>query len=392
MPTYINPGVYIEELPNSSRNIIGVTTSIAAFIGRARIGPLCEPVPINSYSDFERTFGGLWTSSPMTFAVNDYFKNGGKEALIVRVGSGQAEDDTVEIIETPIINNKDVEMVLDALNRVDLFNILCIPPLYENIDINQNLISAAAMYCEKRRAILILDCPRTWVTSQDAICGMKNSTYSLGTDSKNAAVYFPRIQMPNPLRNNKIETFAACGAIAGVFARTDLEHGVWKAPAGVNAILNGVTDLLVAVTNEKNDELNKLGCNCLRVFPSTGPVVWGARTLQGSEWKYLPVRRLALFIEESLYRGTQWAVFEPNDEPLWAQIRLNIGAFLHNLFKSGAFQGSIPREAYFVKCDTETTTQDDINKGIFNIFVGFAPIRPAEFVILKLSQHAAQTE
>ena len=392
MPTYTYPGVYIEEVPNSPRNIIGVATSIAAFIGRARIGPLGEPVPINSYSDFERTFGGLWSASPMTFAVNDYFNNGGKEALIVRVGNGQAGDDTVEITETPIISNEDVETGLYALNRSDLFNILCIPPLYENIDVNKSLIAAAAMYCEKRRAILILDCPRTWVTSQDAIDGMKDITYSLGTDSKNAAVYFPRIQKPNPMQNDKIETFAACGAIAGVLARTDLEHGVWKAPAGVNAVLNGVTDLLVTVTDEENRELNKLDCNCLRVFPPAAPVVWGARTLQDNEWKYLPVRRLALFIEESLDRGTQWVVFEPNDEPLWAQIRLNIGAFMHNLFRSRAFQGSTPREAYFVKCDSEIITEDDINKGIVNFLVGFAPLKPAEFVVLRLSQHAEQTE
>lgn len=392
MPKYINPGVYIEEVPNCPRKIKGVATSIAAFIGRTRIGPLCEPVLINNYSGFERTFGGLWTSSPMTFAVNDYFKNGGKEALIVRVSSGQAEDDTVEVIETPIISNEDVEMGLYALNRVDLFNFLCIPPLYENNDINQSLISAAAKYCKKRRAIFILDCPRTWVTSQDAINGMKDITFSLGADSKNAAVYFPRIRKPNPLQNDKICTFVACGAIAGVFARTDIEHGVWKAPAGVNAILNGATNLLVAVTDEENSELNKLGCNCLRSFTSAAPVIWGARTLQRSEWKYLPVRRLALFIEESIYRGTNWIVFEPNDDPLWEQIRLNIGGFLHNLFNTGAFQGSKPSEAYFVKCDSETTTGDDTNKGLINFAIGFAPLRPSEFIILRFSQHVEQTD
>jgi len=147
--------------------------------------------------------------------------------------------------------------------------------------------------------------------------------------------------------------------------------------------------LTVGLNDSENGELNPLGVNCLRAFPVIGRVVWGSRTLQGadilaSQWKYVPVRRLALFLEESLYRGTQWVVFEPNDEPLWAQIRLNVGAFMHGLFRQGAFQGKTPREAYFVKCDKETTTQDDINKGIVNILVGFAPLKLAEFVIIKI--------
>ncbi len=138
-----------------------------------------------------------------------------------------------------------------------------------------------------------------------------------------------------------------------------------------------------------------MGINCLRAFPAAGRVVWGARTLQGndrlaSEWKYIPVRRTALYIEESLYRGLQWVVFEPNDEPLWAQIRLNVGAFMNNLFRQGAFQGTTAREAYLVKCDKETTTQNDINLGIVNILVGFAPLKPAEFVIIKIQQLAGQ--
>jgi phage tail sheath protein FI len=136
-----------------------------------------------------------------------------------------------------------------------------------------------------------------------------------------------------------------------------------------------------------------MGINCLRTLPVYGNVVWGSRTLhgqndRGSEWKYVPVRRMALFLEESLYRGTQWVVFEPNDEPLWAQIRLNIGAFLQGLFRQGAFQGRTPREAYFVKCDRETTTQADINLGIVNILIGFAPLKPAEFVVIKIQQIA----
>jgi hypothetical protein len=159
--------------------------------------------------------------------------------------------------------------------------------------------------------------------------------------------------------------------------------------------MNGLQGLEVNMNDEENGQLNPLGINCLRSFPVFGRVVWGARTMRGAdqladEYKYVPVRRLALYIEESLYRGTQWVVFEPNDEPLWAQIRLNIGAFMNNLFRQGAFQGKTPQEAYFVKCDKETTTQNDINLGIVNIVVGFAPLKPAEFVVIKIQQMAGQ--
>jgi phage tail sheath protein FI len=185
--------------------------------------------------------------------------------------------------------------------------------------------------------------------------------------------------------------------VAGVFARTDTTRGVWKAPAGLDATLVGVPQLSVSLTDNENGELNPLGINCLRAMVPAGRVIWGSRTLQGddrftSEWKYIPVRRTALFIEESLFRGTQWVVFEPNDEPLWAQIRLNVGAFMHNLFRQGAFQGATPKDAYFVKCDKQTTTQNDINLGIVNIIVGFAPLKPAEFVIISLQQMAGQID
>ena len=185
-------------------------------------------------------------------------------------------------------------------------------------------------------------------------------------------------------------------AVAGIFARTDGERGVWKAPAGTDAGLSGVAELSVKMTDAENGRLNPLAVNCIRSFPVYGTLVWGSRTLRGADaladddYKYVPVRRLTLFLEESLFRATQWVVFEPNDEPLWAQIRLNVGAFLNSLFRQGAFQGRSPREAYFVKCDSETTTQDDINHGIVNIVVGFAPLKPAEFVIIKIQQMAGQ--
>jgi len=283
---------------------------------------------------------------------------------------------------------------LFALEKADLFNLLCIPPYLADGNVDKELIDSAAKYCERRRALLLIDPPTTWMDKDKAKAGIATD---VGSPSKNAAIFFPRLRQTNPLRNNQMEDFAACGAIAGLFARTDAQRGVWKAPAGLDTTLVGVPQLSVNLTDAENGELNTLGVNCLRTIPTAGRVVWGARTRVGddrlaSEWKYIPVRRLALFIEESLYRGTQWVVFEPNDESLWAQIRLNMGAFMQNLFRQGAFQGRTPREAYFVKCDRETTIQNDINLGIVNILVGFAPLKPAEFVIIKLQQMAGQVQ
>jgi hypothetical protein len=182
-----------------------------------------------------------------------------------------------------------------------------------------------------------------------------------------------------------------------MYARTDAQRGVWKAPAGQEAALTGVQQLTVPLTDMENGQLNPMGLNCLRSFPLIGRVIWGARTLRGadqleSQWKNVPVRRTALFIEESLYEGTKWVVFEPNDDSLWAQIRLSVGSFMQSLFRQGAFQGTSPLTAYFVKCDSESTTQNDIDQGIVNIVVGFAPLKPAEFVIIQIQQMAGQLQ
>jgi phage tail sheath protein FI len=282
---------------------------------------------------------------------------------------------------------------LYALRKADLFNILCIPPHLADGNVDSTLLDAAAAYCELRRAMFLIDPPTTWNSKDDAKAGVAK----LGTPSKNAALFFPRLRQPNPKRDGQVENFVPCGAVAGIFARTDTTRGVWKAPAGLDATLVGVPELSVLINDAENGELNPLGINCLRVMPAAGRIVWGSRTRVGddrlaSEWKYIPVRRTALYIEESLFRGTQWVVFEPNDEPLWAQIRLNVGAFMQGLFRQGAFQGTTPKDAYFVKCDKETTIQDDINRGIVNIVVGFAPLKPAEFVIISLQQMAGQIQ
>ena len=300
-----------------------------------------------------------------------------------------------------LIGDENAKTGLFALADVDLFNILCIPRTAVVSGANAltaaqagTVISAATQYCARRRAFFVVDTPNN-VDDVTEIRDWLNSNATLR--SRNAALYFPRVKIADPLNDFRLRSIGASGTVAGLYARTDSARGVWKAPAGTEASLVNVQGLDYRLTDPENGALNPLAINCLRNFPVYGNVAWGARTLEGadqqaSEWKYVPVRRLALFLEESLYRGLKWVVFEPNDEPLWAQIRLNTGAFMHNLFRQGAFQGTTPRDAYFVKCDRETTTQNDRNLGIVNILVGFAPLKPAEFVIIKLQQMAGQIE
>jgi uncharacterized protein len=538
-PTF--PGVYIQEIPSGVRTITGVATSITAFLGRAVRGPTDQATTITSFADFQRTFGGLAVDYPMSYAVQDFYVNGGSQAIIVRIvdkataktasldlpaevssppgsppdvtvltldaanpgiwandnlsaavdhntkdptdpklfnltvflalpdGSVTTEkffnvstddhdpryvprvlkqssalvrvrkkdhptdpndpwlvpefspqdtptpdpkasppitlptasggNDGSGLAETDFLGSRDEKTGLFALEQADLFNLLCIPADTRGGDVPAQVYADSLSYCVERRAMLIVDSPAAWSTDttffSTAADRLTTDLGLSGTDPRNAALFFPRIEEADPLRNGQISTFVPCGMIAGVMARTDTQRGVWKAPAGLDAGLTGAQALEVKLTNNQNGLLNPLGINCLRSFPIIGQVVWGARTLRGADiladdYKYIPVRRLALYIEESLYRGTQWVVFEPNDEPLWAQIRLNVGAFMQNLFRQGAFQGQSPKDAYFVKCDKETTTQNDINLGIVNIVVGFAPLKPAEFVIISLQQMAGQ--
>jgi len=274
------------------------------------------------------------------------------------------------------------------LKRVDLFNLLCVPG-----ESDPATLTTLQKFCRDRRAFLIADCDET--ANFNSVKG--GPTGLTGKDSINAAFYFPWVKAADPRLGNRLRAFPPSGFVAGLYAQTDAQRGVWKAPAGTETSLTGASGVTETLTDNENGRLNIQAINCIRNFPVYGTILWGARTLQGndevgSEWKYIPVRRTALFIEESLFRALKWVVFEPNDEPLWAQIRLNVGAFMHDLFRQGAFQGSTPREAYFVKCDKETTTQSDINRGIVNIVVGFAPLKPAEFVIIKIQQIAGQIE
>ncbi|TCV86761.1 phage tail sheath family protein [Sulfurirhabdus autotrophica] len=325
---------------------------------------------------------------PPADTVLDVSGNVPLAAYLTGGGNGNVLNPDESAFETAMIPVSGVGGVY-FLDRIDLFNLLCVPG-----ETKASILSILQKFCRDRRSFLIADS-----ASSASLTTLQNGpdTSLTGNDAINAAFYFPWVLAPDPLQENRLREFPPCGFVAGLYARTDSSRGVWKAPAGTEASLTGVAGVKSILTNDENGVLNPKAVNCIRNFPVYGTIIWGARTLQGndergSEWKYVPVRRTALFLEESLFRALKWVVFEPNDEPLWAQIRLNVGAFMHNLFRQGAFQGKTPQEAYFVKCDKETTTQNDIDLGIVNIVVGFAPLKPAEFVIIKLQQIAGQLQ
>jgi uncharacterized protein len=326
-------------------------------------------------------FQALFPSAPVNPNVHFY-----------SVGLGGAGRQATPILGTdgtkPIASDYDV--AYDIIDReVDLFNLMVLAA--DAAVPVQSLYPTASVRCKNRRAFLLMDPPDSWGDAQKASTDVNSLRTGLVKDY--SALFFPPITIDdNGLKKN----IGPSGAIAGLCARIDSTRGVWKAPAGTEADLRGVVGLKLRFSDGENGIMNPRAVNTIRIFPN-GIVNWGARTMDGddsfaSEYKYIPIRRLALFIEESLYRGLKWVVFEPNDEPLWAQVRLNVGAFMHNLFRQGAFQGQKPKDAYFVKCDSETTTQNDRNLGIVNIWVGFAPLKPAEFVILYLQQMAGQIE
>jgi Bacteriophage tail sheath protein len=293
----------------------------------------------------------------------------------------------------PTLGNPDLKTGIYALVKADIFNILCLPvdPL---TTYDAQIISDAAEFCKTYRAMLIVDPPVAWTNIPPPLqFSVITGSRAISAPSENAAVYYPNLV----LTDSTGATFKVgpCGAVAGLWAATDNNRGVWKAPAGTAAAINGITGFTTQVDDGESGTLNPLAVNGLRTFPLVGGVVWGARTTVGADqtpnqWKYIPVRRLALYIEESLRRGLQWAVFEPNDEPLWSSLRLDVTTFMQALFRQGAFAGTTPAQAYLVKCDASNNPPDQVALGIVNILVGFAPLYPAEFVIISIQQQAGQ--
>lgn len=604
-PQVSTPGLYIREVATPPTGIAAIPTAVTAFVGRTMSGPVDTPSMVTSMADFQRMFGGLWIKSPMTYAVQDFFNNGGAQALIVRVfgwptdkdnapswiradtsdpadlkksfqgiatiavnstpltdvpdstpppvgppppttplppasegvlvlqaaspgawgnylkvrfdsqnittetlnalgfkpgelfnmtvtynppwGNGQTErftnvsvradagerridrvlenasmlvaypwprapapapnsDDMAKVVAEHDKHAKDADWQITnlptgtggsdgvfltqahyytspelmaaqrglyALDKADIFNVLCIPRDQWGRD-NDVDCAGILQYCVRKRAFWILDpkaSPSSWDTT--ILGGQPPDNLiteyiggALTTAARNAAVFYPDVYVTDPTTGRRMtnpdkgfdQNVGPCGFVAGVFARTDATRGVWKAPAGLtDGALAGVQEPVVLLDNDKNGAANLVGINCLRSFNGVGTVVWGSRTLYGAEslqdeYKYIPVRRLTMYIEESLYRGLQWAVFEPNAEALWSAIRASVTMFLNGLMLQGAFQGSTQKDSFFVQCDATTNSPDDINKGICNVVVGIAPVKPAEFIVLYIQQMTAESQ
>jgi phage tail sheath protein FI len=364
------PGVYIEELPEHIKPIEGVPTSITAFLGRAEKGPGYKAERCLSHADFMNVYGAPLSDNELSDSVRLFFENGGTECYAVRLPGG----------------GPDMAAALAALDDVDIFGLMVIPPDTTVSEAGRKaMLNAASEYCLRRRAFLLIDAPRSWPKNIDdaVVSGFRDQLVA-----ESAAVFYPRIVLDAGKTSTVI---GSTGAIAGMIARADAQQGVWKAPAGIELEMRGMIDLEQHLNDEENGKLNVLGVNCLRKFPTYGIVNWGARTLAGadglgSEWKYIPVRRLTLFIEESVYRGTQWAVLEPNDEKLWQLITSSVFTFMLGLWKQGALFGDKPEEAFFISCNRTTITQDDIDQGRINIAIGMAAVKPAEFVVIYIQQ------
>lgn len=402
-PTPEYPGVYVGEVPSGIRTLEGAKTSVCVFVGRTTRGPLATegPTEVFSFAEFEREYGGWHAGLSLPHAVHSFFQNGGGHAVILRLhaqpapphAAAETSDGGPSLADADYLGNAEAGTGLHAVRRIPLFNLLCIPPDAPEGDTSPTVYRAALERCVEHHAMLLVDAPAAWNSVQAIARDNGAAVDALGLDgeaARNAALYFPRLLQREPGAASPVVRVPS-GAVAGLIARTDATRGVWKAPAGIEADLREVVGLTVALSDAENGEINPLGVNALRVFPVDRKFVWGARTMRGTdamgdEYKYVPVRRTALHIEQSVSRGVAWAVFEPNGEPLWAQLRLNVGAFMHALFRQGAFRGTSPRDAYFVKCDAETTTQDDLDLGLCNLVIGFAPLKPAEFVVLRISQ------
>jgi uncharacterized protein len=283
------------------------------------------------------------------------------------------------------------------LDKVPIFNLLVIPGITD-----PSVMAEGTAYAERKRAFLILDSPQTWLvdeqsTGSDPLSPIDDLGVAPVPVTANGAIYYPWLATTDPVTGLP-STSPPSGFVAGIFANEDSNRGVWKAPAGLETTLLGTTGVVPTgvMTDAQQGLLNQQGINCLRQFRSLPPVVYGARTLAyrdsalQNQWGYVPVRRMALFLEQSLYSNLTWAVFEPNDTPLWNALTQEVGAFMLGLFRQGAFAGSTPSQAFLVVCDNTTTTQADIDNGVVNILVGFAPLKPAEFVIVQITQLTGQ--
>lgn len=360
--------------------IPGVSTSTAALIGWAPNGPTDRAVLVENWDRYVRLFGGLDARGFFGHCVSHFFANGGERAWIVRIAG--ADGAALRPGDAPF--EAALPGAMKLLEGID-FNLLSVPG-----EADSAAIARLQAFCAARRAFLIADTARD--ATFETLKGGPDAAIT-GDDAAYSALYFPWLLAPDPLQPDRIAEFPPSAAIAGLYAATDLQKGVWRAPAGIDAALKGVTGLRTAVDDAMNGTLNTKAINCVRSLASYGIVIWGARTLRGmdeahSDWKYVPTRRVMLYIERSIAAGTKWAAFESNDERLWSRVREQVAAFLSSLWQQGALFGAAAADAYSVAVDKSTTTPEDIDNGMFNIFVACAVTAPAEFVVARIAQAA----
>lgn len=370
MPTSVDFTGSPSEAPQSGvRTFPAASTSVAAFVGTAAQGPFNIAAHLFGFADYQSVFGELLADCHLGYAVREYFENGGAEAFVVRTADTQAG----------VLGDRALHQGMYALEDAELFSLLCLPGVADRY-----VLAAAQAYCAERGAFFIMDAPLSAPTPGELLTTVASHNFP---KSEHAAIYYPWVYVSDGHGHRKL--VPPSGGIAGLYARTDLERGVWKAPSGNRARLGDVQALNYMLTDEESERLNRLGINCLRMYPDLGAVCWSASTLRradqlNSEFDHVPVRRMANFLEDSICRGLHWTMFETNDKALWAQIRAQVEAFMHRLFVGGAFQGHTEQEAYVVKCDGETTLPSDIEVGHVNIHVGFAPLKPDELVMIKV--------
>jgi phage tail sheath protein FI len=342
--------------------IEAVSTSTAGLVGGAGQGPSDQAVLVTSLSEFQGVFGGPQPGQDLFLGVDQFFENGGRLAWVVRLGGRGLPN---------------VRRGLAALDDVDDLNLLSLPGLATG-----RILAEGAAYARGRRAFFLGDPAASRSATLEAVRAIH------AADAGHAAVYFPRLRVPDPLQPSATRLAGPAASVAGLLARTDRERGVWAVAAGTTAHVAGAVGLASAVDDRAAATLRARGINAIREAPGHGIVVWGARSVGGEtdEWKYIPIRRLALFIEESVYRGLEWTVLEPNDEPTWKLARRQVEAFLGELYRQGAFAGATPESSFFVRCGEDTMTQNDLNQGTLIVEVGIAPLRPAEFVIFRIQR------
>ena len=376
MAEYSYPGVYVEEI-GAPREIAGVPTGTTAFVGFASTGPIDHPTIVASVADYEATFGTISAAQKLSLSVRDFFLNGGGKAVIVR-----ADADGRHGRADALIGKAKVKTGLYALARMEeRVGLLVVPDAaYLREKDAAQVTQTAASFAEAHGVFHIADIPGAVAGKGHDAAVRWSKTIAR---SRNMAIYHPWVGGPK----NANTARPPSGVAAGIYARIDQAHGVWKAPAGQAAAAMGVTSLVQTVTPADAEMLRSAGINAIRKIAGAGIVLWGAGTFAAasdSEWKYVNIRRFLLFLERSIEEGLSWAVFEPNGETLWAEIRLEISAFLHTAWRGGALQGVTPKDAYFVRCDATTMTQDDIENGRIIASVGVAPLKPAEFVIIRI--------